>query len=76
MSEVKYDILAYEENTGITTLHRFDYLSGFNSRNLVARNMLCECGAKVDDICTINGVLNIRVVYSCPDFIDKDFSVK
>lgn len=63
LNAVRYDIVAHEENDDIWTTYKFDYVRGHGAKELAGRLHLIACGAKVDSVDTINGVLNIRVSY-------------
>lgn len=67
LTEVRYDIIAVEKNTGITILLKFDYINGHSATDLEWCLRLMGYGAKVTDICVIKGVLNIRVIYEMKD---------
>lgn len=69
LTEVRYDILAMEKNTGTMINLKFDYIHGHNARDLVWRMRLIGWDAKVTDIANINGVLTIRVSYE----MDSDY---
>lgn len=68
LTEVRYDIIATETNTGFVTVHKFDYVSGgMDARDITARYSLMGRGAEVVDIANINHVLTIRVNYAIDD---------
>lgn len=68
LTEVRYDIIATETNTGFVTVHKFDYVSGgMNARDVMARYQLMGRGAEVTDIANINCVMTIRVNYTIDD---------
>lgn len=67
LTEVRYDIIAVEKNTGTMILLKFDYVHGHSATDLDWRLRLMGYGAKVTDIFNANGVLNIRVSYEMVD---------